>query len=90
MDWTAPRILVIAAEPALRFTIEELLRAYGYDVTTAPSSAAALHLDAEGRCAAMHVDSTLLALPALDRLPPALVKPHDGLERWPFEEYIPL
>jgi DNA-binding NtrC family response regulator len=47
MDWTAPRILVIAPAPALRFTIEEVLRAYGYDVITAPSSAAALHLDAE-------------------------------------------
>jgi len=46
MDWTAPRILVIAPEPALRFTIEEVLRAYGYAVTTAPSSAAAVRRDA--------------------------------------------
>jgi CheY-like chemotaxis protein len=90
MDWTAPRILVIAAEPALRFTIEELLRAYGYDVTTAPSSVAALHFDPDGRCAAMHVDSTLLVLPALDRSSPVLVKPHDQLERWPMKEQIPL
>ncbi len=90
MDWTAPRILVIAFEPSLRFTIEELLRAYGYDVTTAPSSVAALHLDAERRFAAMLLDSTLLALPALDRSPPILVKPHDELERWPVEEQIPL
>jgi DNA-binding response OmpR family regulator len=90
MDWTAPRILVIAAEPALRFTIEELLRAYGYDVTTAPSSVAALHLDPDDRCAAMHVDSTLLVLPALDRSSPVLVKPHDQLERCPRKEQIPL
>jgi len=90
MDWTAPRILVIAAEPALRFTIEEVLRAYGYDVTTAPSSAAALQLDAEGRCVAMHADSTLLAMPALDRLSPILGEPHDDLKRWQLEEWIPL
>jgi CheY-like chemotaxis protein len=90
MDWTAPRILVIAPAPALRFTIEEVLRAYGYDVTTAPSSAAALHLDAEGRCAALLVGSTLLALPAPDRWSPDLLKPDDELERWPLEEWIPL
>jgi CheY-like chemotaxis protein len=90
MDWTAPRILVIAPAPALRFTIEEVLRAYGYDITTAPSNMAALDLDAEGRFAALLVDSTLLALPALNRSPPSLVKPHDELERWPVEEHIPL
>jgi DNA-binding response OmpR family regulator len=90
MDWTAPRILVIAPAPALRFTIEEVLRAYGYDVITAPSSAAALHLDAEGRYAAMLVDSTLLAMPALDRSSPDVLKPDDELERWPAEEWIPV
>jgi CheY-like chemotaxis protein len=90
MDWTAPRILVIAPAPALRFTIEEVLRAYGDDVTTAPSSAAAVRRDAEGRCAALLVDAALLAMPALDRLPPILVKPDDELERWPVDEWIPL
>jgi DNA-binding response OmpR family regulator len=89
MDWTAPRILVIAPQPALRFTIEEVLRASGYDVTTAPSSVATLYLDAKDRYAAMLVDSTLLAMPALDRLSPILGKPHDELERWPVEEGIP-
>jgi len=89
MDWTAPRVLVIALEPALRFTIEEILRAYGYDVTTAPSGAAALHLDAEGSFAAMLVDATLLAMPVLDRSPPIRLNPHHDLERWPVEESIP-
>jgi CheY-like chemotaxis protein len=90
MDRTAPRILVIAAAPALRFTIEEVLRASGYDVTTAPSSAAAVRRDAEGRCAALLVDAAHLTKPALDRLPPIFVKPDDELERWPVEEWIPL
>jgi CheY-like chemotaxis protein len=75
MNWTAPRILVIASEPAVRFTIEELLRAYGYDVTTAPSSAAALRLDSEGQFAATLVDTTLLAKPALDRPPLVRLNP---------------
>ncbi len=90
MDWTVPRILVIAPAPALRFTIEEVLRTAGYDVTTTPSCAAALHLDAECRCVAMHGDATLLAMPALDWSRPILLKPHDELERWPVEEWIPL
>ena len=47
MDWTAPHTLVIAPEPALRVTLVEVLRPYGHDVTTAPNSAAALHLDAK-------------------------------------------
>ena len=89
MDWTAPRILVIAAAPALRFTIEELLRAYGYDVITVPSSAAALHLDAEDRFAAILVDATLLAMPVLDWPPPVRLNPHQDLERWSMEECIP-
>jgi hypothetical protein len=49
-----------------------------------------MHLDTEDWFAALLVDSTLLALPALDRSPPILVKPHDELERWPVEESIPL
>ncbi len=90
MNWTAPRILVIASEPAVRFTIEELLRAYGYDVTTAPSSVAALRLDAEGQFAATLLDSTLLALPALDRPPLVRLNPHGEVERWPMEECLPV
>jgi len=35
MDSFSPHILVVAASPALRFTLEELLRHYGYTVTTA-------------------------------------------------------
>jgi len=54
------------------------------------SCAAALHLDAECRCVAMHGDATLLAMPALDWSRPILLKPHDELERWPVEEWIPL
>jgi CheY-like chemotaxis protein len=88
MDWTAPRILVIASKPAVRFTIEELLRAYGYDVTTAPSSAAALRLDAEGQFSAILLDSTLLVMPSLDRSSPVRVNSHEEAERWPVEERI--
>jgi DNA-binding response OmpR family regulator len=89
MNWTAPRILVIAHEPALCFTIEELLRAYGYDVTIAPSSAAALHLDAEARFAAILLHSTVLAMPTLDQSPPVQLNAHDERERWPMLDLIP-
>jgi DNA-binding response OmpR family regulator len=71
MDWTAPRILIIASEPALHFTIEEILRAYGYDVATAPSSASASRLAAEGQFAAILLDPALVAIPPLDRSPAA-------------------
>jgi len=41
MDSSSPHILVVAASPALRFTLEELLRHYGYTVTTATTAEAA-------------------------------------------------
>jgi len=41
MDSFSPHILVVAASPALRFTLEELLLQYGYTVTTAARGEAA-------------------------------------------------
>jgi len=41
MDSFSPHILVVAASPALRCTLEELLRHYGYTVTTAAKGEAA-------------------------------------------------
>ena len=34
MDRTSPHVLIVAAQPVVRFSLEELLRAYGYDVTS--------------------------------------------------------
>ena len=90
MDWTAPQILVIASEPTVRFTIEELLRAYGYDVTTAPSRAAASHIDTEGRFAAMVVDPTFVSMPLADQAPLARVKPDHELEYSTVGECLPV
>jgi DNA-binding response OmpR family regulator len=88
MDWTAPRILIIASEPAVYFTIEELLRSYGYDVATAPNSVSASRLAAEGQFAAILLAPALAAIPGLDRSPPARVNPHGAVERWPVEGQI--
>jgi CheY-like chemotaxis protein len=90
MDWTAPRILVIAPAPALCFTIEEVLRAYGYDVTAAASSAAALQLDAEGPFAALLLDPALLAASARGQRPPVRLEADVVQERWPVEEELPV
>jgi CheY-like chemotaxis protein len=38
MDSFSPHILVVTASPTLRFTLGELLRHYGYTVTTAARS----------------------------------------------------
>ena len=47
MARASPRMLIVAADPALRFTLEELLSYYGYAVTTAASEAVAEVLIAE-------------------------------------------
>ena len=39
-----PRMLIVAADPTLRFTLEEILQYYGYDAATAASRAEAATL----------------------------------------------
>ncbi len=39
MDRTSPHVLIVAAQPTVRFALEELLRAYGYDVTSVSGAA---------------------------------------------------
>jgi len=41
MARASPRMLLVAADPTLRFTLEEVLAYYGYAVTTAASVPAA-------------------------------------------------
>jgi CheY-like chemotaxis protein len=45
MEDTSAHVLIIAAQPTVRFALEELLRAYGYAVTSV-SGAAAIPADA--------------------------------------------
>ena len=47
MTRASPQMLIVAADPTLRFTLEELLSYYGYAVTTAASEAVAEVLIAE-------------------------------------------
>jgi CheY-like chemotaxis protein len=47
MARASPQMLIVAADPTLRFTLEELLGYYGYTVTTAASEAVAQVLIAE-------------------------------------------
>ncbi|HEX5690243.1 MAG TPA: hypothetical protein VFX76_09585 [Roseiflexaceae bacterium] len=43
-----PQLLLVAADPTLRFTLEEVLTYYGYHVTSAASAPAAQALTAAG------------------------------------------
>ena len=47
MARASPQMLIVAADPTLRFTLEELLSYYGYAVTIAASEAVAEVLIAE-------------------------------------------
>ena len=53
MDPVSPHIIVVAAQPALRFTLEELLSAYGYTVTSVRSSEDVDDLTDQGQYAAL-------------------------------------
>ena len=63
MDRTSPHVLIVAAQPTVRFGLEELLRAYGYDVMSV-SGAAEMQPVAPGSYAAVLVASPV---PQTDR-----------------------
>ena len=48
MSHAHPQLLLVAASPTLRFTLEEVLTYYGYDVTSMPSAPSAETLADEG------------------------------------------
>jgi DNA-binding NtrC family response regulator len=90
MDWTNPRILIVAASPTLRFTLEELLRYYGYDVVSAASAEAALGLLAHSRFDMVLFEDAVSAIKPADGPLPTQAKPHDQLEQAVGAEWIPL
>jgi len=69
MDPVSPHIIVVAAQSALRFTLEELLSAYGYTVTSVRSSEEVEDLVDQGQFAALLIPTPL---PQTDRYGHAL------------------
>jgi CheY-like chemotaxis protein len=79
----SPHIFIVAAAPALRFTLEELLRAYGYDVSSVASATAVEALASLPPCAAV---LTACSLPQTGHYEPAPSPQAD----WPEDEWTPV
>jgi CheY-like chemotaxis protein len=87
MDSSSPHILVVAASPALRFTLEELLLYYGYTVSTAATAEAAA-LVAYGPFDVVVLDKALPAIPESDGTPLVHAPPQSVLRHALDAEWI--
>jgi len=85
MDQVRPRVLIIAANPTLRFALEELLHAYDYDITSAANSEVAAALAAH-----QPLEAVLVALGEneLGTARPIPTKLDNPAAYWPQLEYI--
>ena len=87
MSWVRPRILVVAVSPALCCVLEELLCAYGFDVTATTNSEAARRLSTDGSFAAL-LNCWQPAIDALDHAPDRQREPQGETETWPVVEGV--